>query len=38
MEIILWGLTINNKLDKSDNNMAYKFDSIGVGQHFYGNN
>jgi magnesium chelatase subunit I len=38
MELILWGLTINNKLDKSDNNMAYKFDSIGVGQHFYGNN
>tara|TARA_B100000809_G_scaffold39367_1_gene34453 strand:- start:151 stop:1611 length:1461 start_codon:yes stop_codon:yes gene_type:complete len=38
MELVLWGLTINNKLDKSDNDIAYKFDSAGVGQHFYGNN
>ena len=34
MEIILWGLTINNKLDKSENNTAYKFDSVGISQYF----
>jgi len=34
MELVLWGLTINNKLDKSENNTAYKFDSIGVSQYF----
>jgi len=34
MEIVLWGLTINNKLDKSENNTAYKFDSVGISQYF----
>ncbi|MDG1297260.1 MAG: sigma 54-interacting transcriptional regulator [Saprospiraceae bacterium] len=34
MELVLWGLTINNKLDKSEKNTAYKFDSIGIGQYF----
>ena len=34
MELVLWGLTINNKIDKSVNNTAYKFDSIGIGQYF----
>ncbi|MEJ6736011.1 MAG: sigma 54-interacting transcriptional regulator [Flavobacteriales bacterium] len=38
MELVLWGLTINNKLDKSENDIAYKFESTGIGQHFYGNN
>ena len=38
MEFVLWGLTINNKLDKSENDTAYKFDSIGINQHYYGNN
>jgi magnesium chelatase subunit I len=38
MELVLWGLTINNKLDKSENDMAYKFDSAGVNKHYYGNN
>ena len=38
MELVLWGLTINNKLDKSENDTAYKFESAGIGQHFYGNN
>tara|TARA_B110000503_G_scaffold139708_1_gene228735 strand:+ start:1680 stop:3140 length:1461 start_codon:yes stop_codon:yes gene_type:complete len=38
MELVLWGLTINNKLDKSENDTAYKFDSIGINQHYYGNN
>ncbi|MFK7746931.1 MAG: sigma 54-interacting transcriptional regulator, partial [Kordia sp.] len=34
MELILWALTINNKLDKSENNTAFTFDSIGFGRHF----
>jgi magnesium chelatase subunit I len=34
MELVLWGLTINNKLDKSENNTAYKFDSAGINQYF----
>jgi len=38
MELVLWGLTINNKLDKSENDTAYKFDSTGIGQYFHGSN
>jgi len=38
MELVLWGLTINNKLDKSENETAFKFDSLGVSQNFFGNN
>ena len=38
MELVLWGLTINNKLDKSENDTAYKFDSAGIGQYFHGSN
>ena len=38
MELALWGLSISNKLDKSENDMAYKFASTGIGEHFYGNN
>ncbi|WP_298420167.1 sigma 54-interacting transcriptional regulator [uncultured Kordia sp.] len=34
MELILWALTINNKLDKSENSTAFTFDSIGFGKHF----
>ena len=34
MELVLWGLTINNKLDKSENNTAHKFDSVGISQYF----
>ena len=34
MELVLWGLTINNKLDKSENNTTHKFDSIGISQYF----
>ncbi|WP_420573990.1 sigma 54-interacting transcriptional regulator [Kordia sp.] len=33
-ELILWALTINNKLDKSENSTAFTFDSIGFGKHF----
>jgi magnesium chelatase subunit I len=38
MELILWALTINSKLDKTENDKSYKFDSNNIGQHFYGNN
>jgi magnesium chelatase subunit I len=38
MELILWGLTIHNKLDKSENNSTFKFDSAGVNQYFNRNN
>ena len=37
-ELILWGLTIHNKLDKSENNSTFKFDSAGVNQYFNRNN
>jgi magnesium chelatase subunit I len=38
MELILWALTINNKLDKSENEISYTFDAIGIQQHYYGSN
>jgi magnesium chelatase subunit I len=38
MELVLWGLTISNKLDRSENDTTLKFDAAGIGQHFYGNN
>ncbi|QHI35819.1 hypothetical protein IMCC3317_11670 [Kordia antarctica] len=34
MELVLWALSINNKLDKSENNTAFKFDSAGFSKHF----
>ena len=34
MELVLWGLTINKKLDKSEENTTYKFDSRGISQYF----
>lgn len=38
MELVLWGLTISDKLDKSANELAFKFDSADNGGQFYGNN
>ena len=38
MEILLWGLAISNKLDKSANDLAFKFDSAGISQNYYGSN
>jgi magnesium chelatase subunit I len=38
MELVLWALTINNKLDRSENDNAFKFDAAGIDQNFYGNN
>ena len=34
MELVLWGLTLHNKLDKSENNTAFKFDAAGINQYF----
>lgn len=33
-ELILWALTINNKLDKSENEKAFTFDSAGIGKYY----
>jgi len=38
MELVLWGLTISNKLDRSENDATLKFDAAGIGQNYYGNN
>ncbi|MDB9873799.1 sigma 54-interacting transcriptional regulator [Flavobacteriaceae bacterium] len=38
MELVLWGLTAHNKLDKSENSTAFKFDSAGINQYFNRNN
>ena len=38
MELVLWGLTAHNKLDKSENSTALKFDSAGINQYFNRNN
>lgn len=35
MELILWALTINNKLDRSENSTAFTIDSAGFGKHFF---
>ncbi|WP_114905300.1 sigma 54-interacting transcriptional regulator [Kordia sp. SMS9] len=34
-ELILWALTINNKLDRSENSAAFTIDSAGYGKHFF---
>lgn len=33
-ELVLWALTINKKLDKSENEDAYTFDSAGIGKYY----
>ncbi|KIA88088.1 sigma 54-interacting transcriptional regulator [Kaistella jeonii] len=33
-ELVLWALTISKKLDKSDNDNAFTFDSIGIGKYY----
>lgn len=37
MELVLWSLTISNKLDKAENESAFKFDSA-MDAPFFGNN
>lgn len=38
MELVLWSLTVSNKLDKAENDDAFKFDSAGLDTPFFGNN
>jgi len=38
MEMVLWSLTVSNKLDKAENDEAFKFDSTGLDTPFFGNN
>lgn len=38
MELVLWSLTISNKLDKAENDTAFKFDAAGLDTPFFGNN
>lgn len=33
-ELVLWALTINKKLDKSENETAFTFDSAGIGKYY----
>jgi len=33
-ELVLWALTINNKLDKSESETAFTFDSAGIGKYY----
>lgn len=38
MELVLWSLSISNKLDKTANEKAFTFDSAGLSKSFFGNN
>jgi magnesium chelatase subunit I len=38
MEIVIWSLAINNKLDKTESEKAFSFDSAGLSKQYYGNN
>ena len=38
MEIVIWSLSINNKLDKTESEKAFSFDSAGLSKQYYGNN
>ncbi|MCR9172354.1 MAG: sigma 54-interacting transcriptional regulator [bacterium] len=38
MELVLWSLTVSDKLDKAENDTMFKFDSAGMDTPFFGNN
>ncbi len=38
MEIVIWSLSISNKLDKTETEKAFSFDSTGLGKQYFGNN
>lgn len=38
MEIVLWALALNNKLDRTETDTAFKFETNQLNQFFYGNN
>jgi magnesium chelatase subunit I len=37
-EIVLWTLAINSKLDRTESEEAFKFDSNILSKHLYGDN
>ena len=37
-EMVLWALTISNKLDKADHSSSSIFESLGIGRSFFGDN
>ncbi|MDB2656424.1 sigma 54-interacting transcriptional regulator [Crocinitomicaceae bacterium] len=38
MELVLWSLTVSDKLDKAENEDTFKFDSAGLDAPFFGSN
>jgi magnesium chelatase subunit I len=38
MELVIWSLSINNKLDKTESEKAFSFDSAGFNKQYFGNN
>lgn len=38
MELVIWALAVSNKLDKSATENAFKFDTEGLSESFFGNN
>ena len=38
MELVVWSLSISNKLDKTESEKAFSFDSVGLKKQYYGNN
>ena len=38
MELVIWSLAVSNKLDKSATEGAFKFDTEGLSESFFGNN
>lgn len=38
MEVVIWSLAVSNKLDKSATEGAFKFDTEGMSESFFGNN
>jgi len=38
MELVIWSLSICNKLDKTESEKAFSFDSVGLGKEYFGNN
>ncbi|PHR33155.1 MAG: magnesium chelatase [Fluviicola sp.] len=38
MEMVIWSLAVSNKLDKSATEGAFKFDTEGLSESFFGNN
>jgi magnesium chelatase subunit I len=38
MELVIWSLSINNKLDKTESEKAFSFDSARFNKQYFGNN